>query len=191
MPWNGSSWGQGLCQFSCFGMRKWMKVAVCGKHVLCTKSVGDGVSLLSGSDRALNLIIILHACSWPVVSAGITLLATSSWCVVFLPDTPGMSVHLLSVAHASLRVFIWEQIFIQSSSDPAAVQPRVSLLERKRQRETLCHCRVRDYKLNCALLGDMCAQKLPASDITGVGKFGEAGECQGSHASREFIFVSV
>lgn len=83
-----------------------MKVVLCSHRVLCTKSVGDRVSLLSGIERALNLIIILYACSQPVVSTGITSLATSSRFVVFLPDTPGMPMQLLQVAHASLRVFI-------------------------------------------------------------------------------------
>lgn len=43
-----------------------------------------------------------------------------------------------------------------------------SILHRRggdREQETLCHCRVRDYKLNCAAPGDTSAQKLPASDV--------------------------
>lgn len=97
-------------------------------------------------------------------------LITSSWFWEFLPTLP-RHVYANALCHTCLCVFIWEEIFIQPSPNPAAVLPQVSLLDkenqRDRERETLCHCRVRDYKLNCALLDDMSAQQLPASDIRG------------------------
>lgn len=62
----------------CFGMRKLIMVMLCSHCVLCTKSVGDRVSLPSGIERALNLIIILYACSLPVVSTVFTSLIMSS-----------------------------------------------------------------------------------------------------------------
>lgn len=95
-------------------------------------------------------------------------------------------MQLLYVTHACVCSFEKRSSFSQAQTQQQ--YNLVSLLRRQnqrdRERETLCDCRVRDYKLNCTLLGDMSAQQLPASDIRveeSIEKEGEAREAV--HAS--------
>lgn len=169
-----------------------MKVVLCSHRVLCTKSVGDRVSLLSGIERPLNLIIILYACSQPVVSTGIihSLHLADLQCFC---QTPQACLCNCCRSHMPLCVCSFEKRSL-SSQAPTQQQYNHKYLSqrgRDREQETLCHCRVRDYKLNCALLGDMSAQKLPASDITGEESFEKQGEAREAMLPVPLIFLCV
>lgn len=76
-----------------------------------------------------------------------------------------MSMQLVYVTHACVGSFEKRSLSCQAPTQQHSYHEYLFLRQRDREQETLCHCRVRDYKLNCTLLGDMSAQQLPASDI--------------------------
>lgn len=106
-------------------------------------------------------------------------------------------MQLLYVTRASLSVCVcsFERRSL-SSQVPTQQQYNHKYLSsrgrtRETERETLCHCRVRDYKLNCTLLGDMSAQQLPASDIRGEESREKEGEAREAAPASSAINLSL
>lgn len=74
------------------------------------------------------------------------------------------------VTHGSVCSFHKRLLSSQALTQPQHNHKHLSwgrARDRKCDRKTLWHCRVRDYKLNCTLLVDKSTQQLPASDIRG------------------------
>ncbi len=114
----------------------------------------------------------------------------------FLPTFP-RHAYAIALCPTCLSVGSLEKRSL-SSQTPTEQQHNLKHLSKRgrateTERETLCHCRVRDYKLNCTLPCDMSAQQLPASNIRGeegIKKEGKAREAvHASSAINLSVFV--
>lgn len=178
MAQNGSLRGLSVCATSpVLGMRKWTEVAQRTPCTLHAESAGDRVSLLPGIERALNSIVILLLRSSRERRHCFAHYDESIHSVRFfvLPRNPrhawAIAVGRPCLSPACVDSRDLYPVELRASGKKKSQTKKIkqqSILHRRggdREQETLCHCRVRDYKLNCAPPGDTSAQKLPASYV--------------------------
>lgn len=74
-------------------------------------------------------------------------------------------MQFLHVTHARVCVHLRKDLYPAGAQPSISINTSISSQERDGEHETLCGCRVTDYKLGSTPLVDMSVEQLPACDI--------------------------